>query len=77
MSCINFPFFVESGHPKDLLGRKFLQKELKIIPPHNSDMYVDVLDTYVVQSELFTKAAICADSLFISTCFNCGQMCIQ
>ena len=52
MSCLNFPFFVESGHPKDLLGRKFLQKELKIIPPRNSDMYVDIIDMQYSQNSL-------------------------
>jgi lisH domain-containing protein FOPNL len=28
----------ESGHPKGLLGRKFLQNELKIVPPRGSDL---------------------------------------
>jgi lisH domain-containing protein FOPNL len=28
----------ESGHPKGLLGRKFLQNELKIVPTRGSDL---------------------------------------
>ena len=36
-NCFFF-FSIESGHPKGLLGRKFLQNELKIVPTRGSDL---------------------------------------